>query len=66
MYKRATGVESCGVCSQESEKGFFLLSMWICLSCERKMVELDVEDPSYAWYIDRLRGSKVNHRMLSH
>ncbi|QQK78511.1 sigma factor G inhibitor Gin [Salicibibacter cibi] len=66
MYNQVVRMESCGICNEESEKGFFLLSIWICLSCERKMVELEVEDPSYAWYIDRLRGSKINNRMLSH
>ncbi|WP_176764842.1 sigma factor G inhibitor Gin [Natribacillus halophilus] len=66
MFSNGSSTENCGVCEQNSEMGFYLLSMWICLSCERKMVELNVEDPSYTWYIERLRGSKMNNRMLLH
>ncbi|MBB6451504.1 hypothetical protein HNR44_003517 [Geomicrobium halophilum] len=63
MYAKELG-ENCGVCEKESEKGFYLLSMWICLSCERKIVELDADDSDYMWYIKKLRESKMNAMLL--
>ena len=57
--------QECGVCKHESDQGMYLMSMWLCKDCERAIVELEIEDASYQWYVEQLRKSKMN-LLLTH
>ncbi len=48
-------LEKCGVCDQEKSSGMYLYYLFICESCERKMIETSPEDPSYAYFITKLK-----------
>jgi hypothetical protein len=53
----ATRQVSCIVCGQEklAEEGLFIVSQFVCLSCEAEMVETDVKDVKYPFFIHQLR-----------
>ncbi|MCC2684020.1 MAG: Inhibitor of sigma-G Gin [Paenibacillaceae bacterium] len=53
----ATHQVSCIVCGQEkpAEEGLFIVSQFVCLSCEAEMVETDVKDVKYPFFIHQLR-----------
>ncbi|MBJ6361306.1 sigma factor G inhibitor Gin [Paenibacillus sp. GCM10012307] len=45
----------CIVCGHEKEEGIFVLSEFICDTCESEMVRTDVRDAKYPFFIHQLR-----------
>jgi hypothetical protein len=53
MTERQGG--TCMVCSQEKELGIRIFSHFLCTECEREIVNTDVGDARYSFYIDRMK-----------
>lgn len=45
----------CFVCGQHRTEWMMILNEAICLSCEHEMVQLNVNDPQYGYYLWQLR-----------
>lgn len=46
---------TCIVCSEEKEFGIRIFNQFLCTECEREIVQTDVQDEKYAFYIDRMK-----------
>lgn len=45
----------CIICKQDKEEGIRVCSEWICKECESEMVQTDVKDPKYPFFIHQLK-----------
>lgn len=45
----------CIVCRQPKTEGIRIWEQFICVSCEREIVQTDVEDAKYPFYIERMK-----------
>lgn len=50
--------ERCSVCEQKQENGIHICDIYICESCEREIVNSDVTDEFYRYYLQKLRKLK--------
>ena len=51
--------QTCAVCDNQKEKGLNVYNLFICSQCEQKMVKTEPEDPSYAYFVEKLK--RLNH-----
>ncbi|SDI11192.1 Inhibitor of sigma-G Gin [Alteribacillus persepolensis] len=56
--------ERCVLCDQEKKEGIHILEAFLCKECERELVKLEPEHPTYAEKIKKLRKLK-SQRLLS-
>jgi hypothetical protein len=47
--------EECIVCNQRKVAGIHIWGQFICQTCERQIVNTDVTDEKYPFYIERLK-----------
>lgn len=52
----AAATRQCLVCEEIKTDGINICEQFICESCEREMVETDVQEPKYPVFVKRLRG----------
>lgn len=45
----------CMVCGQRKRQGIRVIEQWICQPCETEIVNTEVEEKKYAFFIQRLR-----------
>ncbi|CAG9623054.1 sigma factor G inhibitor Gin [Sutcliffiella rhizosphaerae] len=45
----------CIVCEEEKQRGIHLYTEYICTECEGAMLQTDVKDPMYKFYLQQLR-----------
>lgn len=45
----------CVICQTNQDEGIRVNEKWICLSCEMEMVNTDVLDPKYPYFIHQLK-----------
>ncbi|KEO81451.1 inhibitor of sigma-G Gin [Tumebacillus flagellatus] len=46
---------TCIVCSQQKDLGIRIFQSFLCTECEREIVQTDVLDEKYPYYIDRMK-----------
>jgi Inhibitor of sigma-G Gin len=49
----------CIICGEKKEDGIFILSEFICDTCEAEMVRTDVMDEKYPFFIHQLKINLV-------
>lgn len=54
MQMNSQAGETCVICGQANQTGIHICNQLICDSCQKKMVETDVTDWKYAYYIRKL------------
>ncbi|WP_096186125.1 sigma factor G inhibitor Gin [Evansella halocellulosilytica] len=54
--------QECLICKEKKEAGIHLVNFFICKHCERDVVESDVEDESYDYYVEQL--SQVRDQLI--
>lgn len=47
--------ELCVVCEQSKPKGIHLYTSFICTDCEREIIQSDMSDPKYKYYLHQLK-----------
>jgi len=52
--KRKIG-ETCIVCEKVKEKGIHLYHSFICIDCEKSIIETETDDPKYQYYLKQLK-----------
>ncbi|OIJ17685.1 hypothetical protein BKP37_03520 [Anaerobacillus alkalilacustris] len=63
IMKEKQCVEKCSVCEQNNENGIHICDIYICENCEREIVNSDVSDEFYRYYLQKLR--KLKHSLLN-
>lgn len=53
----------CSICSEETEKGIYLLRVYICHSCEKEMIDTPADDPKYQYFVDQM--AKAHRSMIT-
>lgn len=48
-------LETCIICEQRKKKGIHLYTSFICIDCEKEMLQTDTNDPKYQYFIKRLK-----------
>ncbi len=56
-------LEKCSVCELKSQAGIHICDIYICETCEREIVNSDVSDEFYKYYLQKLR--KLKHSLLN-
>lgn len=49
------GGGTCIVCSKHKDVGIRIFQSFLCADCEREIVQTDVLDEKYPYYIDRMK-----------
>ncbi|MCY0875672.1 MAG: sigma factor G inhibitor Gin [Firmicutes bacterium] len=49
-------VQVCMICEQAGKEGIHILSQFICLECEREIVNTGVDDDLYDYFVERMRA----------
>ncbi|WP_017434453.1 MULTISPECIES: sigma factor G inhibitor Gin [Parageobacillus] len=45
----------CIVCEQSKQEGIHIFGRFLCLDCEKAMVQTDTADPKYRFYVKQLK-----------
>ncbi|MDG5789957.1 sigma factor G inhibitor Gin [Evansella sp. AB-P1] len=61
--KKQNSLQDCLICEEEKDRGIHLLNYFICVECEKDIVQSETEDRGYKLYLDRLR--KVKDTLIS-
>lgn len=51
----STQGRTCVICEQNKLEGIAVCERWICTTCELEIVQTDVQDPKYPFFIHQLR-----------
>ncbi|PZE19178.1 sigma factor G inhibitor Gin [Paenibacillus xerothermodurans] len=46
---------NCIICGQKKEHGIMIITEFICDECEHEMVQTDVKDAKYSFYIHQMK-----------
>lgn len=46
---------TCVVCGEQKALGIRIFAQFLCVECEREIVNTDVEDEKYPYYIERMK-----------
>jgi hypothetical protein len=46
---------TCIICGQLRQNGILIISEFICEDCEAEMVQTDVKDAKYPFFIDQMK-----------
>jgi hypothetical protein len=50
--------ETCIVCDTERTKGIHVYTSFICVDCEKEIINTGTSDPNYQYYLEKLRRIK--------
>ena len=46
---------TCIICEKEKENGIFLLQSFVCIECERDIVQTETNSPLYRFYVQQMK-----------
>ncbi|AST93956.1 sigma factor G inhibitor Gin [Sutcliffiella cohnii] len=52
---RSSVGETCIICEEIKYRGLHLYTEFICLDCEKDMLNTSTDDPKYKYYVQQLR-----------
>jgi hypothetical protein len=47
--------EACVICEQMKPKGIHLYTSFICIECEKEMLQTEISNPKYKYFLKQLR-----------
>jgi hypothetical protein len=47
--------ETCVICEQLKPKGIHLYTSFICVDCERDLIQASTNDPRYKFFLEQLK-----------
>ncbi len=47
--------ETCVICEQMKPKGIHLYTSFICIECEKEMLQTEISNPKYKYFLKQLR-----------
>lgn len=54
--------EICIVCEQRKEKGIRIYTQFLCVDCEKEIIQTETDDPKYRFYLQQLK--KITNREI--
>lgn len=48
-------MHQCHICDTNQAEGIFIYHLYICESCQAKIVATDPEDPDYRFFVNKLK-----------
>lgn len=51
--------EQCIICHKQKEKGIHLYTSFICMECEKEMIDTNTNEPKYQYFIEKLKQVKT-------
>ncbi|MFD2115498.1 sigma factor G inhibitor Gin [Paenibacillus yanchengensis] len=62
MQNDAVSQPECMICgfSKSEKEGFYIVSEFVCQSCESEMIKTDVTDEKYPFFIYRMKQLLLN------
>lgn len=48
-------VDLCVICEQKKQDGFYLYQSFICIDCEKEIVQTSTDHPLYKFYVHQLK-----------
>lgn len=55
MQQEQAHLHSCIICETTKREGMFICSQFICVDCEAEMVNTDVQDVKYPFFIRQMK-----------
>ncbi len=52
--------DTCIICDEKKDSGIYICNQLICDSCQREIVETDVEEANYDRLIQKLKKLSIN------
>ena len=49
----------CQICDAKQSRGIYIFHVYVCESCQEKLVTTDPEDPNYRYFVHKLR--RIRH-----
>ncbi|MCO7127701.1 sigma factor G inhibitor Gin [Sporolactobacillus shoreicorticis] len=62
MHKLNQAKEACLICGQENVEGIHICNQLICDSCQKRIVETDVTDWKYKFYMNKLAKLRIGQK----
>lgn len=50
--------ERCIICHEYKENGIHLYTSFICVECEREIIDTNTNEPKYQYFIEKLKKVK--------
>jgi hypothetical protein len=47
--------ETCVICEQMKPKGIHLYTSFICIECEKELLQTEITNPKYKYFLKQLR-----------
>ncbi|MCL1632438.1 sigma factor G inhibitor Gin [Sporolactobacillus sp. CPB3-1] len=60
VHEQGRGEERCLICGKTQVEGIHICDQLICDSCQKKIVETDVMDWKYRFYMNKLAKLKIS------
>lgn len=54
--------EVCIVCEQSKDKGIRIYTKFLCIDCEKEIIQTETNDPKYRFYLQQLK--KITNREI--
>lgn len=45
----------CHICDTNQSRGIYIFHVYVCESCQEKIITTDPEDPNYHYFVNKLR-----------
>ncbi|RXZ79251.1 inhibitor of sigma-G Gin [Paenibacillaceae bacterium] len=59
--QQETRLHQCIICGNVKENGIHIVTEFICDGCESEMVQTDVKDAKYPFFVHQLKQIWVDH-----
>lgn len=55
--------KACIICEKEKDKGFHLYTSFICSECHKILINTDVTDKQYSFYVEQLKKGALSQTL---
>ncbi|SFM42764.1 sigma factor G inhibitor Gin [Salibacterium qingdaonense] len=56
--------DSCTLCGRKESRGIHILDIFLCLDCEKELLQLEAEDPTYHQAVKTLSSSRASKLLM--
>ncbi|MFD2706396.1 sigma factor G inhibitor Gin [Salibacterium lacus] len=56
--------KSCTLCRREESRGIYILDIFLCRDCEKELLQLEAEDPTYHQAVKTLSRSRASKLLM--
>ncbi|MGY4691909.1 sigma factor G inhibitor Gin [Salibacterium sp. K-3] len=62
--EKETQTEFCTLCGRKESRGIHILDIFLCLDCEKELIQMEAEDPAYHHAVKTLSSSKASKLLM--